>query len=108
VVTIERDGKANFRCFNPDASSIEILGSFTGWRDRPIRMTKTTDGWWHADVELASGDHEFQYLVNSQEWLADYAAGGLRMNKFGSWVSLLSVPTELAVRFGSSDLRIAA
>jgi hypothetical protein len=26
-------------------------------------------------------------------WLADYAAGGVRLNEFGSWVSQLHVPS---------------
>lgn len=106
MVTIERDGKASFRCFMPDAQSVEIRGSFTGWHDSPVRMTKTTDGWWHADVELDAGDHEFQYLVDRREWFPDYAAGGIRMGKFGSWLSLLSVPATVSRQ--TQKLRIAA
>ena len=108
MVTIERDAKAIFRTFNPDAQSIEILGSFTGWHDRPVRMTKTTDGWWHAEIELSPGDHEFQYLVDRRDWLADYAAGGLRMGKFGSWLSLLSVPAPATAQRTRTEYRLAA
>lgn len=108
MVTIERDAKAVFRTFNPHATSVEILGTFTGWHDHPVRMTKTTDGWWHAEIELTPGDHEFQYLIDRREWVADYAAGGLRMGKFGSWLSLLSVATPAVTKRSMPTLRAAA
>lgn len=83
-----------FRVFMPDASSVELVGSFTGWRERAIPMKRSEDGWWTATLDVEAGDHEFQYLVDGHHWLADYAAGGLRMNKYGTWVSLLHVPLD--------------
>ncbi|MBL0926526.1 MAG: hypothetical protein IBJ11_02595 [Phycisphaerales bacterium] len=89
VTLTEKD--AEFRLFAPDARTVEILGSFTGWHDQPVAMRPHGDGWWSARLELLPGDHEFQYLIDRTVWLADYAAGGVRLSRLGSWVSLLTI-----------------
>ncbi len=96
MVSIHDGRSADFAMYLPNAQSVEIRGSFTGWHDRPIPMSRTSDGWWTATVLLPAGDHEFQYFVDHRQWIPDYAAGGLRMSQFGSWVSLLHVPGEQA------------
>ena len=91
VVDQHEDGQASFKVFAPHAAHVEIVGSFTGWHDRPTPMKRGDDGWWRTTVTLDPGDHEFQYLIDHREWRADYAAGGLKLNEFGTWVSLLTV-----------------
>lgn len=83
-----------FRIFMPEAGAVELVGTFTNWRDGARPMRRGSDGWWTISLALDPGDHEFQYLVDGQHWLADYAAGGLRLNKYGTWVSLLHVPLD--------------
>lgn len=91
VVEQKESGRAAFRVFCPQAEHVEIVGTFTGWHDRPVPMRLGDDGWWRATLELTPGDHEFQYLIDRREWRPDYAAGGLRLNEFGTWVSQLTV-----------------
>jgi hypothetical protein len=80
-----------FRLHRPDASRVEISGTFTGWDETPIALDPSGDGWWTIELELPVGDHEFQYLIDRSTRLADYAANGVRLNSFGQWVSLLTV-----------------
>jgi 1,4-alpha-glucan branching enzyme len=95
VVEQKESGRTTFSVFCPQAEHVEIVGTFTGWHDRPVAMKKAKDGgrggWWRATVDLEPGDHEFQYLIDRREWRPDYAAGGLRLNEFGTWVSQLTV-----------------
>lgn len=91
MVEQHEDGQASFRVFAPHAGHVELVGSFTGWHDRPAPMKRCDDGWWRTTLALNPGDHEFQYLIDHREWRADYAAGGIRLNEFGTWVSLLTV-----------------
>lgn len=92
MVHLSASGRARFRVFAPDAKRVELLGCFTGWHDHPITMEKSADGWHVVECDLDAGDYEFQYLVDGGNWLADYAAGGVKMNVFGNWVSQLHVP----------------
>ena len=86
------DGKTALWVFAPDASWIEVVGSFTGWGRSPIKMERLGDGWFRAELDLGPGEHEFHYRINGRDTLADYAADGVRMNLFGSWVSHVRVP----------------
>jgi len=98
MVHLTADGRTRFRVFAPEAERVELLGCFTGWHDNPIRMMKSREGWHEAECELDGGDYEFQYLVDGATWLADYAAGGVKMNVFGNWVSQLHVPARTSRR----------
>lgn len=80
-----------FRIHRPNASRVELSGTFTGWDASPIALQHAGDGWWTVELELPAGDHEFQYLVDRSTRIADYAANGVKLNACGQWVSLLTV-----------------
>ncbi|MCA9293716.1 MAG: glycogen-binding domain-containing protein [Phycisphaerales bacterium] len=96
MVTQTDDGVVQFRMHLPGATRVELLGTFTGWHDGPIDLDRVGGGWFELNLEIEPGDHEFQYLIDSRSWLADYAAGGVRLNRFGTWVSLLHIPARTA------------
>lgn len=87
-----------FRVYLPEASRVELVGSFTAWRTRAIRMEREDTGWWSVTVEVPVGDHDFSYLVDDSVWMADYAASGVKRNPFGGWVSQIHVPAVVEVR----------
>ncbi|MCA9310539.1 MAG: hypothetical protein KDA21_04985 [Phycisphaerales bacterium] len=92
MVNLGQDGLATFRLYRPGASHVEVQGDFTGWGHSSLVMTREESGWWSASVRLEPGQHEFQYVIDGREWIADYAATGVRRNAFGLWVSQLWVP----------------
>ena len=94
MVTTTDSGLTKFRIYVPDGERVQLLGTFTGWHDQPISMDPVGDGWHEAALEIRAGDHEFQYLIDGRRWLADYAAGGMKRNEFGCWVSQLHVTTR--------------
>ena len=106
MVTQTGEGRVSFRIHVPDAGRVEVLGSFTNWHEGPIELDALGDGWFELTIELEPGDHEFQYLVDSRSWLADYAAGGVRLNRFGTWVSLLHVPKRIAAPKPAIETRV--
>jgi 1,4-alpha-glucan branching enzyme len=96
MVQLQVDGSVQFELFMPDAATVALAGSFTDWRDRAIDMRGPEDGWWTLRLHLPPGEHEFQYLVDGDIWLADYAAHGVKRNRSGMWVSLLTLEADTA------------
>jgi 1,4-alpha-glucan branching enzyme len=91
MVICESDSRHTFRVYLPEAAHVELVGSFTDWRARPVPMRRESTGWWSATLALPTGDHDFSYLVNGSTWLADYAASGVKRNNYGGWVSQIAV-----------------
>jgi 1,4-alpha-glucan branching enzyme len=98
MVICEHGSRHTFRVYLPEATHVELVGAFTDWRCRPIRMVREHTGWWTAAADLPPGDHDFCYLVNGSTWLADYAASGVKRNGFGGWVSQISVASPVTVQ----------
>lgn len=95
MVTVGESGRCNFRVYLPNAGCVELLGSFSEWkRAKCIEFDADVSarGWWSSCAELGPGEHEFCYLVDGSLWMPDYAAGGIRRNSDGRWISLLFVP----------------
>ena len=85
------NGATRFRVFLPHASSVQVVGTFTDWRNGAIAMDRQHPGWWEVEVQVEKGEHQFCYLVDGHLWLADYAAHGVKLNGYGGWVSRLEV-----------------
>lgn len=54
----------------PDALSVQLVGDFTQWQQRPVSMQKGADGVWRTTVELPPGTHHYRFLVDGQ-WRDD-------------------------------------
>lgn len=92
MVTALPTGELEFKVFAPTAASVEVLGSFTGWLAHPVPLARDHEGWWIGRAAVTPGDHDFQYRIDGDSWMADYAAHGVKMNHLGQWVSRLAVP----------------
>lgn len=67
----------------PTASSVQLVGDFTHWQQRPINLRRDTDGVWRTTVELASGAHHYRFLVDGQ-WRDDPECLARTPNPYGS------------------------
>ncbi len=92
MVTALPSGELEFKVFAPNAASVEILGTFTGWFAHPVPLAHAGEGWWIAHAAVTPGDHDFQYRIDGHSWMTDYAAHGVKMNHLGQWVSRLAIP----------------
>jgi hypothetical protein len=73
-----------FQFHAPDARSVELVGNFTGWETGVIRLEgPDATGHWTARVKLPSGRHEYAFLVDGKEWIADPRAVITRPDGFG-------------------------
>jgi 1,4-alpha-glucan branching enzyme len=58
-----------FRYKAADATSVELMCEFNGWKAVP--MTKGDDGVWTTKVSLPTGTHAYKFLVNGKDWVFD-------------------------------------
>ena len=90
VVTIGRDGCAEFRFFRPRAANVFVCGDFNEWRADQLRMVRGADGYWVLKLRLPAGEYRFRYVADGV-WYTDFAAFGVEPGRFGL-NSILLVP----------------
>ena len=74
----------------PHAQSACIAGTFNGWDSKKTPMRKDGDAGWKATVALASGRHEYRFVVDGQ-WISDPNAKESVRNQYGSTNSVVVV-----------------
>lgn len=62
-----------FRFEAPGASRVQLAGSFTGWAPQH-ELQETAPGVWTALVRLEPGVHEYLFVVDGEQWVADPVA----------------------------------
>ena len=92
MVNVEQD-RVEFRFYRPDAKQVHLAGDFNDWRQAPLPMVRTSDGYWSASVRLPAGEFRFRYCADGV-WFADYAAFGVEPTRFGL-ESVLRVPARV-------------
>jgi 1,4-alpha-glucan branching enzyme len=72
------------------ARQIAVVGDFNGWGATEIPLTANGDGVWSASVALPAGAHEYAFVVDHDQWVADPAALSSR-DEFGTPTSRVKV-----------------
>jgi len=80
----------SFSFLAPTATSVQLVGEFTHWQQKPISMKKGSDGAWHVTVELPPGQHYYRFLVDGQ-WRDDPECKLNVPNPYGGLNSLREV-----------------
>jgi len=75
--------KQTFAFCAPDALSVQLVGDFTQWQERPVNLHKGLDGVWRATVDLGPGTHHYRFLVDGQ-WRDDPECILRAPNPYGS------------------------
>jgi len=55
---------------SPTAMTVQLVGDFTHWMEKPVNLKKETGGVWRAEVALAPGTHHYRFVVDGQ-WTDD-------------------------------------
>ncbi len=79
-----------FRIRVPDAQSVQLAGTFTGWKPA-YPLQRSENGEWTALVPLRPGVHDYAFVVNGDEWIADPNAPQVD-DSFGGTNSRISLP----------------
>ncbi len=67
----------------PEALSVQLVGDFTHWQEKPINLSRQRGGTWKVTVPLAPGTHHYRFLVDGQ-WRDDPECTLRVANPFGS------------------------
>ena len=74
-------GQVTFALFAPGKHSVQWIGATNNWGEKPLFMTQENDGVWHITLDLAPGEHAYQYLVDGGRKLADPYATEIQWNR---------------------------
>jgi hypothetical protein len=62
----------HFELHAPGADKVELLGTFNNWKMGDIVLNgPDASGHWTATVEIPEGRHEYIFLVDGEQWVAD-------------------------------------
>jgi len=73
------------------ARSVQLAGDFSDWQPLVELADPDGDGIWSGRVPLEPGVHEYMFVIDGTEWMADPNAAGSRDDGFGRKNSLLAV-----------------
>ena len=96
AVALEPQLFVQFRLEAPDATDVRIAGSFTGWQPSH-QLHQAGPGLWTVTLPLTRGVHDYAFLVDGTEWVADPFAQQVN-DGFGgvnSRIALLAPDTPL-------------
>jgi hypothetical protein len=78
-----------FVIYKPEASKVEITGSFTGWEKIPMHEAGDS-GYWEVTLELPRGVHRFTYILDGSISFADPTVLASEQDDFGGVDSIIS------------------
>jgi 1,4-alpha-glucan branching enzyme len=79
-----------FRIAVPDARTVSLAGTFTGWKPA-VALRRNADGEWTALVPLRPGVHDYAFVVDGDRWVTDPNAPQVD-DSFGGTNSRISLP----------------
>ena len=53
------------------AKSVKLVGDFNQWGGEPTSLIETANGAWSVSVPMSNGRHEYAFIVDGSEWIAD-------------------------------------
>lgn len=104
MVTVDADAAASeantimvqFRIEMPQASSVAVAGSFTGWEPR-YELRETSPGVWSGLVPLQPGVHDYIFIVDGDDWIPDPHAPGIDDGFGGTNSRLILVSSQTRI-----------
>lgn len=101
----EEDGQSGYNsvayCYNytfnlngyTDAKNVIVTGSFNGWNEKELKMTKTMTGW-SLPVFIREGTHAYKFIVDGI-WINDPANKVIRPDGKGNFNSFMGIGDTL-------------
>ena len=83
-------GLNRFVIYEPAASQVELVGSFTEWK-RTAMIPIGNSGYWELRLELPFGEHRFAYILDNSKQITDPTLTVREKDDFGGENSILTV-----------------
>jgi len=75
-----------------NAKTAFLVGDFTNWEKKPLKMTPHKNGSFSTSVTLkAKKEYRFRYILDGNRWENDWEADSYVRNPFGTDDSLIKV-----------------
>ena len=75
----------------PTAGQVQVAGTFNDWTPQAAPMRQGADGTWHTTVLLPRGRHEYMFVIDGNQWVADPTAELSAPDDFGQANAILDV-----------------
>ncbi len=83
----------------PEARSVSLAGSFNDWNGEATPLVKNpATSVWSVTVRLAPGEHQYLFVIDAEQWVADPRAHAQVDDGFGQKNSVLTVGPQGVVR----------
>ena len=79
-----------FVIYNASAHQVELAGSFTGWKRKPLNPIRNS-GYWEIYLPVPPGEHRFAYILDGDRQIADPTIPASENDDFGGRNSILNV-----------------
>ena len=79
-----------FVIYNSSAHQVELAGSFTGWKRKPLKPIRNS-GYWEIYLQVPPGEHRFAYILDGDRQIADPTLPASENDDFGGRNSILNV-----------------
>lgn len=79
-----------FVIYEPEAQSVQIAGSFTDWKNVPMKMDGPS-GYWEIELDVTKGEHKYVFIIGNDKKIADPTILMREKDDFGSENSVLLV-----------------
>ncbi|MCS0789129.1 alpha-amylase family glycosyl hydrolase [Cytobacillus firmus] len=67
------DGSQVTFSYQGEAQHVRVAGSFTGWQDGALEMTKGENNIWSKTIHLSPGVYEYKFILDDGNWITDPA-----------------------------------
>ena len=92
VFDTDQNSNVTFELHAPTADRVELIGSFNNWERGEIFLEgPDASGYWSVTVPLHHGRHEYLFVVDGKEFLADPSAPYHRPDGFGRINAILDI-----------------
>ena len=78
-----RKKKVEFKIKAPDATRVQLVGTFNNWTPEPEGLKKGRTGVWKTALSLPPGEIEYKFIVDGQ-WIPDPDCPDSVPNSYGT------------------------
>jgi hypothetical protein len=89
---VESTARLRWVVHHPEATSIRVVGSWSGWMPDTAMATRIGPGLWEATIDrLSAGRYQYKLVVDGIRWIADPANRQSADDGFGATNSVFTV-----------------